>query len=291
MEKSSKKSSASKKSKKESNKKISYDNLNYIEIPLSNEEMKYVIKKELRKLYGEKASQYFKKDFLELISENLKAARKAIIKYETGEEADDFFSREFFQKYLKEMQKLIKNCVNELNKENLYKKNVIMNLGNNIKIMKKLKDAENKEISDDIEYKKNEFDSRNDEENMNVLNQILMYPSYCYELQKRIYLSQTQNQIELNYTIEKEREKRLEETKKNYEEHISELNKILKRRKRERLNKKKFGELLESSLKDMKKSKLRKQVEDMLDQIDENDDKINEDENNQQIEKIMKNVV
>ena len=291
MEKSSKKSSASKKSKKESNKKISYDNLNYIEIPLSNEEMKYMIKKELRKLYGEKASQYFKKDFLELISENLKAARKAIIKYETGEEADDFFSREFFQKYLKEMQKLIKNCVNELNKENLYKKNVIMNLGNNIKIMKKLKDAENKEISDDIEYKKNEFDSRNDEENMNVLNQILMYPSYCYELQKRIYLSQTQNQIELNYTIEKEREKRLEETKKNYEEHISELNKILKRRKRERLNKKKFGELLESSLKDMKKSKLRKQVEDMLDQIDENDDKINEDENNQQIEKIMKNVV
>ena len=189
------------------------------------------------------------------------------------------------------MQKLIKNCVNELNKENLYKKNVIMNLGNNIKIMKKIKDAENKEISDDIEYKKNEFDSRNDEENMNVLNQILMYPSYCYELQKRIYLSQTQNQIELNYTIEKEREKRLEETKKNYEEHISELNKILKRRKRERLNKKKFGELLESSLKDMKKSKLRKQVEDMLDQIDENDDKINEDENNQQIEKIMKNVV
>ena len=83
----------------------------------------------------------------------------------------------------------------------------------------------------------------------------------------------------------------MEETKKNYEEHISELNKILKRRKRERLNKKKFGELLESSLKDMKKSKLRKQVEDMLDQIDENDDKINEDENNQQIEKIMKNVV
>ena len=29
----------------------------------------------------------------------------------------------------------------------------------------------------------------------------------------------------------------------------------------------------------------------MLDQIDENDDKINEGENNQQIEKIMKNVV
>ena len=290
IEKSSKKSSASKKSKTSQNKKISYENMNYIEIPMSNEEMKYLIKKELRKLYGEKASQYFKKEFLELIMENLKAARKMIIKLETGQDADDFFSREFFQKYLKEMQKLIKNCVNELNKENLYKKNVIMNLGNNINMIKKLKDSENKEISNDIEYKKNEFDSRNDEKNMNNLNQILMYPSYCYELQKKIYLLQTQNQIELNYALEKERENKLEETKKNYEEQISALNKILKRRKKERLNKKKFGELLESSLKEMKKSKLRKQVEDMLDQIDEEDDKINIDENNEQIEKIMKNI-
>ena len=107
VQKSSKKSSASKISKNK-NKKISYENINYIEIPMSNEEMIYLIKKELRKLYGEKASQYFKKDFLELISENLKATRKAIIKYETGKEADDFFSREFFQKYLKEMQKIIK---------------------------------------------------------------------------------------------------------------------------------------------------------------------------------------
>jgi len=290
VQKSSKKSSASKISKNK-NKKISYENINYIEIPMSNEEMKYLIKKELRKLYGEKASQYFKKDFLELISENLKETRKAIIKYETGKEADDFFSREFFQKYLKEMQKIIKNCINELNKENVYKKNVIMNLGNNIKTVKKLKDAENKEISNDIENKKNDFNSRNDEINMNNLNQILMYPKYCYELQKKIHLLQIQNQIEFNYALEQERENKLEETKKNYEEHISTLNKILKQRKKERLNKKKFGELLESSLKEMKKSKLRKQVEDMLDQIDEDDEKINVEDNNEQIEKIMKNII
>ena len=290
VQKSSKKSSASKISKNK-NKKISYENINYIEIPMSNEEMKYLIKKELRKLYGEKASQYFKKDFLELISENLKETRKAIIKYETGKEADDFFSREFFQKYLKEMQKIIKNCINELNKENVYKKNVIMNLGNNIKIVKKLKDAENKEISNDIENKKNDFNSRNDEINMNNLNQILMYPKYCYELQKKIHLLQIQNQIEFNYALEQERENKLEETKKNYEEHISTLNKILKQRKKERLNKKKFGELLESSLKEMKKSKLRKQVEDMLDQIDEDDEKIHVEDNKEQIEKIMKNII
>ena len=245
--------------------------INILEIPMSDEEMKYMIKKELRKLYGEKASQYFKKEFLITIGENLKMARKAIIQYETGLEADDFFSREFFNKYLKEMQKIIKNCVRELNKEKQYKKNVIYNIGNNINVIKKLKDFENKEISNEIESKKKELDERNDKSNMKILNQILMYPSYCFELQKQIYLAQTQSQIELNYAIEKEKEKNLEETRKNYEDRIMVLNEILRRQKKERVNKKKYGELLDYELKNMKKNKLKKQVEDLLDQIDDED--------------------
>ena len=271
------KSSASKKSQKSQKSKMSNkpnnipSKINILEIPMSDEEIKYMIKKELRKLYGEKASQYFKKEFLITIGENLKMARKAIIQYETGLEADDFFSREFFNKYLKEMQKIIKNCVRELNKEKQYKKNVIFNNGNNINVIKKLKDFENKEISNEIESKKKELDERNDKSNMKILNQILMYPSYCFELQKQIYLAQTQSQIELNYAIEKEREKNLEETRKNYEDRIMILNEILRRQKKERVNKKKYGELLDYELKNMKKNKLKKQVEDLLDQIDDED--------------------
>ena len=270
--------------------------LNFIEIPISNEEMKYIIKKELRKLYGDKATQYFKKDIIELISENLKMARKEIIKYETGVETEDYFSREFYQKYLKEIQNIIKNAINGLNKEDMYKKNVILNIGNNIQFMKKLKDAENKEISNDIEYKQKELDSRNDDANMNILNQILLYPSYCYELQRQVYLAQTQSQIELNLAIEREREKNLEEIKDSYDNRIAVLYEILRRQKKERLNKKKFGELLDYTLKDIKKRKLRKQVEEMLDQIDEEDDKNNfydnngQDANQEQIEKLLKNI-
>ena len=270
--------------------------LNFIEIPISNEEMKYIIKKELRKLYGDKATQYFKKDIIELISENLKMARKEIIKYETGVETEDYFSREFYQKYLKEIQNIIKNAINGLNEENMYKKNVILNIGNNIQFMKKLKDAENKEISNDIEYKQKELDSRNDDANMNILNQILLYPSYCYELQRQVYLAQTQSQIELNLAIEREREKNLEEIKDSYDNRIAVLYEILRRQKKERLNKKKFGELLDYTLKDIKKRKLRKQVEEMLDQIDEEDDKNNfydnngQDANQEQIEKLLKNI-
>ena len=42
----------------------------------------------------------------------------------------------------------------------------------------------------------------------------------------------------------------------------------------------------------MKKSKLRQQVEDILDQIDEEDNKLNiYDNNKEEIEKIIKNIV
>ena len=115
-----------------------------LEIPMSDLEIKYTIKKELRKLYGERATKYYSKDILNFISENLKLARKAIIKYETGQDADDLFSHEFFRKYEQEMQKLIKNCIDEIKQENKYKENAIKSIGNNVKIMMKIKDTENK---------------------------------------------------------------------------------------------------------------------------------------------------
>ena len=292
------KSSSSKKSNKSSKNKLtekSIKNYNKIlfEIPMSEEEINYTIKKELRKLYGEKASKYFKKNILEIIKQNLILARKEIIKFETGEEPDDFFSREFFQKYEKQMQQILKNCIKEINQENLNKKNVILNIGNNVNFIKQLKDAENKAILKTIEDRKKENESRNDEINMNNFNQLLMYPSYCYELQKQIYLTQTQNQIELNFAIEKEREKNIEESKKNYDNKIAILYEILRRQKKERKNKKKLGEILDFQLKNMKKKKLREQVEDLLNQIDEENNKVNllESNNGEELDKALKNVV
>ena len=292
------KSSSSKKSNRSSKNKLtekSIKNYNKIlfEIPMSEEEIKYTIKKELRKLYGEKASRYFKKNILEIIKQNLILARKEIIKFETGEEPDDFFSREFFQKYEKQMQQILKNCIKEINQENLNKKNVILNIGNNVNFIKQLKDAENKAILKTIEDRKKENESRNDEINMNNFNQLLMYPSYCYELQKQIYLTQTQNQIELNFAIEKEREKNIEESKKNYDNKIAILYEILRRQKKERKNKKKLGEILDFQLKNMKKKKLREQVEDLLNQIDEENNKVNllESNNGEELDKALKNVV
>ena len=277
---------SSKKSIK-SNKKIIYNNNINIEIPMTDEEIKYEIMKELKRLYGEKAKRYYDKNFLELIIENIKLARKTILKLETGIEPDDYFSREFMLKYQKEIQKILKYYIEEKKRENNYKQNAILSIGQNIKFIKKLKEAELKDILDEIEYKKKEKEIQNEEEQ----NQILLYPNYCYELQKQICLAETQNQIDLNNAIEEERKKSILESQKSYNDRIAILYEILKREKRERINQKKLNERLEYELKSMSKKRLKKQVEDMLDQIDEEDRKINNEDNNNQeeIEKILHN--
>ena len=280
---------SSKKSIKSSQKKFNYKDLLGIEIPMSDEEIKYEIMKELKKLYGAKAKQYFNKNFLDLIIENVKLARKTILKLETGAEPDDFFSREFLLKYQKEIQKILKYYVEEKKRENIYKQNAIMSIGQNIKFMKKLKEAELKNILNEIEYKKQEREMQNEEEQ----NQIMLYPSYCYELQKQIYLAETQNQIDLINYKENEKKNSILEMEKAYNDRLAILTELLRRERRERINQKKLNQSLEYELKSMSKRRLKKQVEDMLDQIDEEDKKMNnDDENNQEeIEKILNHFV
>ena len=280
---------SSKKSIKSSQKKFNYKDLLGIEIPMSDEEIKYEIMKELKKLYGAKAKQYFNKNFLDLIIENVKLARKTILKLETGAEPDDFFSREFLLKYQKEIQKILKYYVEEKKRVNIYKQNAIMSIGQNIKFMKKLKEAELKNILNEIEYKKQEREMQNEEEQ----NQIMLYPSYCYELQKQIYLAETQNQIDLINYKENEKKNSILEMEKAYNDRLAILTELLRRERRERINQKKLNQSLEYELKSMSKRRLKKQVEDMLDQIDEEDKKMNnDDENNQEeIEKILNHFV
>ena len=80
---------------------------------------------------------------------------------------------------------------------------------------------------------------------------------------------------------------------KAYNDRLAILTELLRRERRERINQKKLNQSLEYELKSMSKRRLKKQVEDMLDQIDEEDKKMNnDDENNQEeIEKILNHFV
>ena len=107
--------------------------------------------------------------------------------------------------------------------------------------MKKLKEVELKNIINEIEYKKKEREMQNEEEQ----NQIMLYPSYCYELEKQIYLAETQNQIDLINYIEEEKKKSIEESKKTYNDRIAILTELLRRERRERINKKRLNQRLD----------------------------------------------
>ena len=75
-----------------------------VDLPMTDEDLKYEIIKELKKMYGEKSSQYLlqNKEKLDLILQNIKNARQEMLKMETGSEPDDNLTKEFFRKYEKE---------------------------------------------------------------------------------------------------------------------------------------------------------------------------------------------
>ena len=208
---------------------------------------------------------------------------------EKEEKQDDYFSKEFMIKYQKEIQKFLMYFIEQRKKEKNNTKKAIMNIGKNINFIKKLKETELNDIINEIEYKNKEREEKEEEEQ----NQIMLYPSYCYELQKQIYIAETQNQIDLNNAIVKEKKKSIEESQKSYNDKIAILYEILKRERRERKNQRRLNEQLDYELKKMNKQKLKRQVEEMLDQINEEDNKkSNNDINNQEeIEKILNNFV
>ena len=110
-----------------------------IEIPMTDEEIRYEIIKELKRPHGAKLKKYIDKNFIDLIIENIKLVRKTILKIKTGVEPDDNFSKEFMFKYQKEIQKILKYYIEEKKKENNYKQSAIISMGQNIIFIKKIK--------------------------------------------------------------------------------------------------------------------------------------------------------
>ena len=76
------------------------------------------------------------KNYLELIIENIKLARKTILKMEKEERPDDYFTKEFMIKYQKEIQKLLMYFIEQRKKEKNNTKKAIMNIGKNINFIR-----------------------------------------------------------------------------------------------------------------------------------------------------------
>ena len=112
--------------KKTQNKNTTSDNSSILEeLPMDDEEFKYEIIKEFRRLYGNKLDRIFLKqnlqnsqNILEIILRNIKLARTKMLKLENRiPENDDLLTKEFIHKYEKELQYILNYYKNEKKKK------------------------------------------------------------------------------------------------------------------------------------------------------------------------------
>ena len=131
------------KSKKNSRQNTTSNNNNQSsileELPMDDEEFKYEIMKEFRRLYGNKLDRIFVKnnlqnshDTLEIILRNIKLARQKMLKIANRiPEPDDLMTKEFMQRYEKELQYILNFYKNEKKKRNIFLERALKNKNKN----------------------------------------------------------------------------------------------------------------------------------------------------------------
>ena len=117
--------------KKTQNKNTTSENSSILEeLPMDDEEFKYEIIKEFRRLYGNKLDRVFLKhniqnshDMLEIILRNIKLARQKMMKIENRiPDPDDLLTKEYMNRYEKELQYILDYYKKEKKKEIFSKK-------------------------------------------------------------------------------------------------------------------------------------------------------------------------
>ena len=286
--------------KTNSNSKININNDNenksisfFDEVPISDEEFKIEIMKEIRRLYGNNINKIFSKnkkkneEIFEIILRNIKVAREKILKSENKKipDPDDLLTREFIKKYQKEIQYIINYYKNEKLRRNNLQDKTLKSITQNIYAMKKIQELQDKEIENEIEKKKQIIENKNHKNQLKLCNEIY---SQALEFEKEKYFEELMNENELKRIENEAKTKNMMEIEKYYTDKIAILKEILKREKKEkeieRFTQKQFLE----NISKLKKGEFKKQIDLIFQKFDEEDKKNEVDNHNQeQIEKIL----
>jgi len=281
-------------SKKNINNEKENKSISYIdEIPISDEEFKIEIMKEIRRLYGNNINKIFSKnkkkneELFEIILKNIKIAREKILKSENKKipDPDDLLTREFIKKYQKEIQYIINYYKNEKQRRNNLQDKTLKSITQNIYAMKKIQELQDKEIENEIEKKKQIIENKNHKNQLKLCNEIY---SQALEFEKEKYFEELMNENELKRIENEAKTKNMMEIEKYYTDKIAILKEILKREKKEkeieRFTQKQFLE----NISKLKKGEFKKQIDLIFQKFDEEDKKNEVDNHNQeQIEKIL----
>jgi hypothetical protein len=264
------------------------------EVPLSDEEFKFELMRELRRLYGNEFEKIFPKnnkkqnnEILEIMLKNIKNARTKMMSSENKiPDPDDLLTRDFMHRYQKELQYIINYYKNQKKRKNYLQEQALKTITQNIPTMKKIQEIYNKNIESQIEKKKKLRDEKNHQNQLKLCNEIY---SKALEFEKEKYIEETMNENKIKQLRNEAKAQSMMEVEKYYTDKIAILNEILRREKKERENAHKAQVLFLEQISRQKKGEFRKQIDKILQKYDEEDKKneMEENKNQEQIEKIL----
>ena len=262
---------------------------------MDDEEFKYEIIKEFRRLYGNKLDRIFLKnniqnshDMLEIILRNIRLARQKMMKIENRiPDPDDLLTKEFMNRYEKELQYIINYYQSEKKKRNFFQERALKTMNQNVRVMKKIQEIQTKKMENEIERRRKAREVRNHHKQLKLCNEIY---SKAIQYEKEKNLEEYNKQMEMRKIENEEKRKAMMEIEKYYTDKIAILKEILKREKEEREIEHRAQIQFLSQIERERKGEFRKQIDDVFQRFDEEDRRADfEDNSEEQIEKILSN--
>ena len=209
------------------------------EEPLIEEEYRYEIMKQFKKIYGDKLDNIFlkhnlenSKNVFELALRNIKLAKQKMMKIENRyPEVDDLKTKEYILRYEKERQMMEAHYNKEQKKINFFEERAINNFKQNLKDMKKAKEIEARKTENEIERRRKAQEVRNYHNQVKFCNEIYQR---ALELEKEKRVEKMKKKREQNKKENEEKREAMERIENYYKDKIKILREILENEKKQK---------------------------------------------------------
>ena len=209
------------------------------EEPLIEEEYRYEIMKQFKKIYGDKLDNIFLKHNLqnsrnvfELALRNIKLAKQKMMKIENRyPEVDDLKTKEYILRYEKERQMMEAHYNKEQKKINFFEERAINNFKQNMRDVKKAKEIEARKTENEIERRRKAQEVRNYHNQVKFCNEIYQR---ALELEKEKKIEKMKKKREQNKKENEEKREAMERIENYYKDQIKLLREILENEKKQK---------------------------------------------------------
>ena len=217
------------------------DEENYIENeePTLEEEYRYEIMKQFRKIYGDKLDNIFLKynmqnsrNVFELVLRNIKLAKQKMLKIENRlPEVDDLKTKEYLLRYERERQMMESNYNKEQKRINFFEERAINNFKQNMKDAKKTKEIAARKTENEIERRRKAQEVRNYHNQVKFCNEIYQR---ALELEKEKKIEKMKKKREENRIENEEKRLAMERIENYYKDQIKILREVLDNEKKQK---------------------------------------------------------